>query len=72
MGRKAALVAREEIVKSILVVRKKKVLLDRDLATLYGVPPKVLVQAVKRNIDRFPADFMFALNEREFRSPKKA
>jgi len=67
MKRKAALLAHEQIVKSILVVRGKKVMLDRDLAKLYDVHTKVLVQGVKRNIDRFPADFMFKLNEREYR-----
>ena len=41
-------------------------MLDADLATLYGVETKVLVQAVKRNIDRFPADFMFQLTKQEF------
>ncbi len=50
----------------ILVVRVLKVLLDADLADLYGVPTKVLVQAVKRNIGRFPADFMFQLSADEF------
>jgi len=68
MKRKAALVAHEQIVKSILVVRDKKVLLDRDLAALYAVPTKVLVQSVKRNMSRFPVDFMFQLTAREFRS----
>jgi len=43
-------------------------MLSSPLAHLYGVEPRVLVQAVKRNIDRFPADFMFQLNEQEFRS----
>ena len=41
-------------------------MLSTDLAELYGVEPRVLVQAVKRNIDRFPEDFMFQLNESEF------
>ena len=50
----------------ILTIREKKVLLDVELASLYGVPTKVLVQAVKRNIDRFPSDFMFQLEESEF------
>jgi hypothetical protein len=43
-----------------------KVILDRDLATLYGVETKVLKQAVKRNLDRFPPDFMFELTKEEF------
>ena len=45
----------------ILTVRGVQVMLDRDLAELYGVPTKALNQAVKRNIERFPAEFMFAL-----------
>lgn len=54
------------ITKHILVIRNHKVLLDADLADLYGVPTKVLVQAVKRNADRFPADFMFQLDMEEW------
>ena len=45
-------------------------MLDADLADLYGVPTKALVQAVKRNSSRFPADFMFVLNEQEVRAVK--
>lgn len=51
-----------------MTIRKQRVILDTDLASLYGVPTKVLVQSVKRNITRFPADFMFQLNAREFQS----
>jgi len=54
----------------IFVLRGHKVMLSFDLATLYGVEPKALVQAVKRNFDRFPSDFMFQLNETEFRDLK--
>lgn len=68
MKRKAALLAHEQIVKAIVVIRGKKVLIDRDLAALYGVATKALLQAVKRNIGRFPVDFMFQLNARQFRS----
>jgi len=50
----------------ILMLRGQKVLIDRDLAELYGVETKVLKQAVKRNIERFPADFAFVLNPDEF------
>jgi hypothetical protein len=50
----------------ILVIRGKKVMLDRDLAELYGVETRVLNQAVKRNAERFPDDFMIQLNETEF------
>lgn len=53
------------ITKHIVVMRHHKVLLDTDLAELYGVPTKVLVQAVKRNADRFPSDFMFQLDTKE-------
>jgi hypothetical protein len=67
MKRKAPLLAHEQIVKSIIVIRGKKVLLDCDLAKLYSVPTKALLQAVKRNAERFPVDFMFKLNARELR-----
>ncbi len=56
----------ERIEQSILLIRCEKVLLDSDLAELYDVETRVLVQAVKRNLDRFPVDFMFQLNKREF------
>jgi hypothetical protein len=49
----------------ILVVREHKVIIDADLAALYGVPTKALNQAVKRNAERFPADFMFQLSAAE-------
>ncbi|MDD2715017.1 MAG: ORF6N domain-containing protein [Candidatus Wallbacteria bacterium] len=54
----------------IFLIRGKKVLLDRDLAMLYGVKTKVLNQAVHRNIERFPADFMFQLNNDEMKNWK--
>ena len=50
----------------ILALREQRVMLDSDLAELYGVPTKALVQAVKRNLARFPADFMFQLSAEEF------
>lgn len=53
------------IEKRILTIRNQQVLLDRDLAELYGVETKVLNQAVKRNIDRFPSDFRFQLTKEE-------
>jgi phage regulator Rha-like protein len=56
----------ERIDQSIIVLRGKKVMLDSVLAELYGVETKNLVRAVKRNLDRFPADFMFQLTEDEF------
>jgi hypothetical protein len=55
----------ETIVSKILFFRNEKVLLDRDLAELYGVPTKALNQAVKRNARRFPPDFMFRLTKKE-------
>jgi ORF6N domain len=56
----------ERIERSILFVRGQKVMLDRDLAQLYGVETRVLNQAVRRNIRRFPSDFMFQMNPEEF------
>jgi hypothetical protein len=55
----------EFVANKILVIRGKRMMLDRDLAKLYGVPTKVLNQSVKRNIDRFPEDFMFRLTQSE-------
>ena len=57
----------ERIEKSILLIRGQKVMLDRDLAELYEIPTKALKQAVRRNIKRFPPDFMFVLTRQEFR-----
>jgi hypothetical protein len=56
----------ERIARAILVIRGEKVILDADLAALYGVETRVLVQAVKRNPERFPPDFMFQLSKEEF------
>ena len=56
----------EKLVNKIYLFRGVKVMLDRDLAELYGVETKVLNQAVKRNINRFPLDFMFQLDDEEF------
>jgi len=61
-----SLIPADRIEKAILLIRKQKVMLDADLADLYGVQTKFLVRAVKRNIDRFPADFMFQLSKEEF------
>src|SRR5208283_366816 len=55
----------EIIEKKIYLIRGHKVMLDRDLAELYGVETRVLNQAVRRNLDRFPEDFMFALTRDE-------
>jgi hypothetical protein len=62
----AELIPIESIVSKILYLRGEKVLLDRDLAKLYGVETKVFKRAVRRNIERFPKDFMFELNKKEF------
>lgn len=59
------LIPSERIVNKIYIFRNKKVMFDRDLAELYGVKTMVLNQAVKRNIKRFPADFMFQLDKKE-------
>jgi len=64
--RKKELVIPDELVMSkILLIRGKKVMIDRDLAELYGVPTKRLNEQVKRNIKRFPKDFMFQLTVKE-------
>ncbi len=55
-----------QIERHILFVRGQKVMLDADLAALYEVETRVLTQAVKRNMDRFPEDFMFQLSKQEF------
>ncbi len=59
------LIAAPAIEKRIFVVRGRQVMLDEDLADLYGVETKRLVEQVKRNVERFPADFMFQLDEAE-------
>ena len=58
----------EQIKSSILEIRGKKVMLDMDLAIIYEVETRVLKQAVRRNIDRFPDDFMFELTKEEWDS----
>ena len=64
----SGLIPQEAIQSKILVLRGKKVMLDRDLAILYQVETKSLTQAVKRNIERFPKDFMFQLTNQELRN----
>jgi hypothetical protein len=56
----------ETVAGRIQVIRAQRVMLDMDLAALYGVETRVLVQAVTRNLERFPADFMFQLSLQEF------
>jgi hypothetical protein len=65
MARKHNLVPAERIEKSILLIRGQKVMLDKDLADLYGVETRALNQAVRRNMERFPKDFMFVLTREE-------
>ena len=66
MQKTKTVVSTERIEKSIFMMRGLKVMLDNDLAELYGIKTKVLKQAVRRNIDRFPSDFMFVLSKQEF------
>ena len=62
----SSIIPDEAIQGKIYFIRGQKVMLDRDLSFLYGVEAKVLKQAVRRNLARFPEDFMFELNEKEF------
>lgn len=58
----------EVIATKIFLVRGQKIILDKDLAELYKVGTKILNRAVRRNIRRFPLDFMFQLNKEEFKN----
>ena len=60
-----ALVAEQKILNRIYFIRGEKVMLDRDLAELYGIETRALKQAVKRNFERFPKDFMFETTRKE-------
>lgn len=64
--RRTALISGERVTHSILLLRGYKVLLDTDLAALYGVETRALLQAVKRNLERFPEDFMLQLTPEEW------
>lgn len=68
MKEKTAIVPFERIATAIHLIHGQKVMLDRDLAALYGVETRALNQAVKRNRDRFPGDFMFELTREEIRN----
>ena len=57
----------EVILNKIYEIRGEKVMIDKDLAELYGVETKYLKRQVRRNINRFPEDFMFQLNDQEFK-----
>jgi hypothetical protein len=65
-NQKGDLIAVEDIARKIFILRGQKIMLDSDLAQLYHVETRVLIQAVKRNIERFPGDFMFQLGKEEF------
>jgi len=67
MSTNNAALPREIIEQKIYLIRGHKVMLSHDLATLYQVETRALVQAIKRNIERFPNDFMFQLNQSEFK-----
>lgn len=64
-GIKSDTIVQETIIKKIIFIREEKVILDVHLAELYGVETRALKQAVRRNTDRFPEDFMFELSETE-------
>ncbi len=64
-------IPKERIIDRIFFIRGKKVMFDKDLAELYSVETKALNQAVKRNIRRFPSDFMFKLNQEETKTWQK-
>ena len=70
MSKKQTVIPLERIETRIFLLRRQKVMLSTDLAELYGVEPRALVQAVKRNIERFPGDFMFQLSALEFENLK--
>ena len=67
---KALMIPDERVMNKIYLIRSKKVMIDRDLAELYQVETRVLNQAIRRNIGRFPEDFMFQLTDKEFENWK--
>jgi hypothetical protein len=66
-SKKAVAVTKDQIDSMIRSIRGMRVMLDTDLARIYGVPTKALNQAVKRNAEKFPSDFMFRLTAEEGR-----
>jgi phage regulator Rha-like protein len=66
MQNSSDLIIQERITRSIYLIRNQKIMMDSDLAEMYEVETKVLNQAVKRNMDRFPEDFMFQLSNEEW------
>jgi len=67
---KSVTVADEIVMSKIYMIRDQKVMIDRDLAELYGVETRVLNQSVRRNIKRFPSDFMFQMTKEEMENWK--
>ena len=67
---KALMIPDERVMNKIYLIRSKKVMIDRDLAELYQVETRALNQAIRRNIGRFPEDFMFQLTDKEFENWK--
>jgi hypothetical protein len=65
MSDKISIIPDDIVINKIYFIRNQKVMLDRDLAILYGVETRVLKQAVRRNLNRFPEDFMFELSKVE-------
>jgi len=65
------LIPDERIIDKIYLIRNQKIMVDRDLAELYGVETKRLKEAVRRNSNRFPSDFMFEMNTAEFEAWKR-
>src|SRR6266550_1473248 len=72
MPKKSIVQSLPELETLIYEIRGQKVMLDSDLARIYGVPTKAFNQAVKRNVDKFPADFMFRLTAREARELQRS
>lgn len=70
MSQSQDLIVQERIAKSIYLIRNQKVMMDSELAEMYGVETSALNQAVKRNIDRFPEDFMFQISTDEWANLK--
>jgi hypothetical protein len=68
MRKEITFIPEEIVLNKIYYIRGHKVMLDKDLAEMYGVETKRLKEAVKRNLERFPNDFMFQLSENEFAS----
>jgi len=70
VGNPEGLVPEKRILKNIMVIRGEKIILDSDLAELYGVATRRLNEQVRRNIEKFPEDFMFQLTEDELENLK--